>query len=76
MSKQYILICDEAGMESLSKTFKSETVQFLEVQGMIANGANNFNVLVTPIIPPLNPAVIPQAVEAAEELPLTQDANV
>lgn len=60
MSRQFLMICDEAGMAKLESLFNKETVQFLEVQGMnVAQG--NVNVLVTPILAPVNPmAPVPQ----------------
>ncbi len=54
MSKQYLLICNEVGMALLNNLFKSEAIQFLEVQGMSVS-TGNVNLLVTPIIPPVNP---------------------
>ncbi len=78
MNRQYIMICTEEGLEILGKVFKTEAIQFLEVQGMNLNGQNNYNLLVTPVIPPLNPATIapiPESPPATEVAP-TEDANV
>lgn len=58
MTRQFLLICDEAGMKTLESAFKSETIQFLEVQGMNLNGENKLNLLVTPVLSPVPPAVI------------------
>lgn len=58
MTKQYLLICDEPAMEKLRGFFGPLNVEFLEVQGMnVAQG--NVNVLVTPILPPVNPMPMP-----------------
>ncbi len=59
MSKQYLMMCDENGIDILNALFKPEVVQFLEVKGMNLNGQNTLNILVTPVLPPLNPAFIP-----------------
>ena len=56
MSRQFLMICDDAGMQNLKEVFKENTVQFLEIQGMNVNGENKFNILVTPVNPP-----VPQA---------------
>jgi len=58
-------MCEDSGMETLKQVFRSETMQFLEVQGMIMNGTA-VNVLVTPIIPPVNPMPPLQAPPAPE----------
>jgi len=73
MSKQYLLLCDESGIESLRAVFKS--VQFLEVQGMNLNAENRLNLLVTPVNPPVTPVVFapPPAQDqpvASEEVPV------
>ena len=56
--KQYLLLCDEAGIEALKAVFRTETIQFLEVQGMGLYQSNKFNILVTPVVAPINQAVI------------------
>ena len=53
--KQYLLMCDESSMSVLSHILKDNTVQFLEVQGVNLNSENKYNILVTPVIPPVNP---------------------
>jgi len=53
--KQYLLLCDEAGIDALKAVFRPESVQFLEVQGMGVAAGNQFNILVTPVLPPVNP---------------------
>ncbi len=58
--KQYLMICDERGMEILKNAFRQESVQFLEVQGMNMGETNQFSLLVTPVLPPVNRAVISQ----------------
>ncbi len=68
--KQYLMLCDEVGMAQLKAIFRSEAVQFLEVQGMGLNGANQTNILVTPIIPPVNPMPAP----AVPQQPVNADA--
>lgn len=64
--KQYLMLCDERGMEILRSVFQN--IQFLEVQGMNMSPANQFNLLVTPIIPP-----VPQA-DVGVEQPVQQEA--
>ena len=59
MTKQFLMLCDDAGMESLKSVFKENTVQFLEVQGMNLNGENKLNLLVTPVLAPVPPAFMP-----------------
>ncbi len=58
MSKQYLLLCDETGMEMLKGFLLPEAIQFLEVQGMPMHGSPH-NVMVTPVLPPLNQMPIP-----------------
>ncbi len=58
--KQYLMMCNESGMQVMQFLFKEQGVQFLEIQGMAMAG-NNVNILVTPILPPVTP--MPQAVE-------------
>ncbi len=50
--KQYLMLCDETGMEKLVGVFR-ESIQFVEVQGM-ATENQSYNVLVTPVIPPVS----------------------
>ncbi len=50
--KQYLMLCDETGMEKLVAVFR-ESIQFVEVQGM-ATENQSYNVLVTPVIPPVS----------------------
>ncbi len=57
--KQYLMLCDEKGMEVLKSAFRPECVQFVEVQGMNIGSTNQFNVLITPIIPAITQAVLP-----------------
>lgn len=61
MSKQYLVLCDELGMTVMKNLFRSEAVQFLEVQGMNLNAENQYNLLVTPVISPVNPVVAKEA---------------
>lgn len=56
--KNYLMICDEVGRSKLQDTFRPDAVQFLEVQGMSVQSGMQYNVLVTPILPPVNPAAI------------------
>ncbi len=58
MSKQYLLLCDDNGKTMLEKAMRSECVQFLEIQGMTMSG-NGYNILVTPVLPPVNPMPVP-----------------
>lgn len=57
--KQFLMICDEKGIEVLKNAFKGECIQFLEVQGMGMGPGNAYNLLVTPILPPINQADAP-----------------
>ncbi len=63
--KQYLMMCDERGMEVLKNSFRSETVQFLEVHGMLMQG-NTHNALLTPILPPINPVPMPEVLVAQQ----------
>ena len=63
--KQYLMLCDEKSVEILKAVFRSEALQFLEVQGMVKQG-NAYNALLTPIIPPVNPMPIPEVTAAQE----------
>ena len=54
--KQYLMICDDRGIQQLRAMFNPECVQFLEVNGMPLGNNNAYNLLVTPILPPVNPA--------------------
>ncbi len=66
--KQYLLLCDEHGMNILKHTFRESTVQFLEVQGINLNSENKLNILVTPVTPPVTQAVVlPPTPPAPEE---------
>ncbi len=69
MTKQYLLICDDNGKAAVEKICNN-TVQFLEVQGMTMNGTN-VNILVTPILPPVNP-MPPLQVPPAPEAPASE----
>ncbi len=80
MSKQFILLCDEVGMLKLQDVFKENTVQFLEVQGLNLNAENKLNILVTPVLPPVTPAIIqpitppmPQAPEVPAQDPVAPE---
>ena len=57
--KQYLLMCNEQGMQVMKYLYKEQGIQFLEVQGMAMAG-NNVNLMVTPILPPLPPMPIPE----------------
>lgn len=74
MSKQFLLLCDEVGMYKLQDVFKEGTIQFLEVQGLNLNAENKLNILVTPVLPPVTPAIVqpmspPQPQAPAEPAP-------
>ncbi len=56
MSRQFLMLCDDAGVEMLKAVFRETAIQFLEVQGMNVNADNKFNILVTPVNPPVTPA--------------------
>ncbi len=51
--KQYLMVCDETSMEKLAAVFR-ENIQFVEVQGMSMTQNAQYNVLVTPVIPPVS----------------------
>jgi hypothetical protein len=53
--KQYLMLCDENGLQYLRAILRPETIQFLEVQGMNVGTDNKFNVLVTPVLAPVPP---------------------
>jgi hypothetical protein len=65
--KQYLMMCDENGMNNVKALLRGDVVQFLEVQGLTTTG--EYNVLVTPVVQPL-----PQAVVSVEETPSTEMA--
>ncbi len=73
MSKQYLMICDEVGLDILGKLFKPESVQFLEVKGMALNNPGGHCMLVTPVIQPLNQSVSP---EITDSEPATTEVHV
>ena len=56
--KQYLMMCNEDGMNRLKRVL-NDAVEFLEVQGM-ATGNNLYNLLVTPIIPPIEQVKLTQ----------------
>lgn len=71
MPKQYLMLVEEDVMPRIDAVFKG--VQFLEIQGMDIGANNAVKLLVTPVLPPVNPIdpsilVAPQA--AAQEPPL------
>jgi len=51
--KQYLLVLQEDQLEHLCKLIPS--VQVLEIQGMDIGGNPNVKILVTPVVPPVNP---------------------
>jgi hypothetical protein len=63
MTKQYLLIVNDCGMEKLKQVL-SPTVEFLEVQGMNMGTDNKYTVLVAPIQPPVNP--MPLVIESTQ----------
>jgi hypothetical protein len=66
MNKQYLMLCDEDARLQLEKVFKN--VEFLEVQGVNLNAENKFNILVTPVIPPVNPVMmLPEITQPGEQ---------
>jgi len=54
MSKQYLLMVDDAGKERFTAMFRGD-IQFLEVNGMNIGDNNAFKVLVSPVPPPVPP---------------------
>lgn len=76
MSKQYVLIVDEVGMEALNAFIKIGSIQYLELQGLNLNTENKYNILVTPVLPPLNPATLsPPLQPPVEEAPVDAPEN-
>ncbi len=67
--KQYLMLCDDSGMELFKKLFSTTTIQFLEVQGMSIQGNPNVNIMVTPVVPPITPMQVPQLVSPPDEPP-------
>lgn len=65
--KQYLMLCDEAGINSLKAVFRPESVQFIEVQGMGVDAGKQFNILVTPVLPPVNPMPEVQPLASIEQ---------
>lgn len=57
MTKQYLLLCGDETRVALEGALKG--IEFLEVQGLNLNNENKLNLLVTPVIPPVNPACLP-----------------
>ena len=58
MSKQYVLVVDEVGMEALNAFIKTGYIKYLEIQGLNLNAENKFNILMTPVLPPVTPASV------------------
>jgi hypothetical protein len=52
--KQYLVMCDEVGMQRLKVTFP-DLIQFVEVQGMTVKEPNPCIILTTPIQPQVPP---------------------
>jgi hypothetical protein len=46
--KQYLMMCDERGVDILSKAFRPEMIQFLEVQGMPMGNDQPYNMIISP----------------------------
>ncbi len=70
MTKQYLLMCDDRAKPLLERLLCADSIQFLEVQGMTMNG-NAYNVLVTPVLPPVNPMPVATP-PASPEQPVEQ----
>jgi len=51
--KQFVVLCNEQGMSRIADVFKSDVVQFLEIQGMSMGEEAKFNLLVTPMPQPV-----------------------
>lgn len=74
MNKQYLMLCDEDARLQLEKVFKN--VEFLEVQGVNLNAENKFNILVTPVIPPVNPVMmLPEITQPGEQPQLDESVQ-
>ncbi len=61
--KQYVVVAEEKGIQFLQENFMPGLFKFIEVQGMQLTGQNAY-ALVTPIVPPLTPAVVAPAIPA------------
>ena len=65
MTKQYLLMVDEASMAQLSMVLRG--VGFIEVQGMSLGGNNEYKLMVTPVVPPLPTATITAPEDSSKE---------
>lgn len=65
MSKQFLLVCTEEAMVSLTGAFKG--IDFLEVQGMRPDIETPYDFLVTPVLP--HPIEEPKDILITEESP-------
>lgn len=75
MSKQYVLVVDEVGLEALNAFIKTGSIQYLELQGLNLNAENKYNLLVTPVLPPVNPATLsPPPPAPVDEVPVAEAA--
>ena len=68
MTKQYLLTMTDEGKEAIEGLFKG--LEFLEVQGLNLNNENKLNILVTPVIPPVNPATVDSVKPETSEQPM------
>ncbi len=62
--KQYLMVCDEEGVEQFSTLLQPNKMQFLEVVGINLNNENRYHVLVTPV---LNPVAMPTQDDAVAQ---------
>jgi len=74
MAKQYLMMIEEATLPLIKQALLGLSIQFLEVQGM--NVQNGVSILVTPILPPVNPMpVIAPPTIVTDEKPPEQAAE-
>lgn len=75
MNKQYLLLCNDETKVALENAIKG--IEFLEVQGLNLNNENKLNLLVTPVIPPVNPATMPpqMPIHPEPEQPVEEAVN-
>ena len=64
--KQYLIMCDVVFVNQLKQMLNPQAIQFLEIQGMNLNMENKYNILVTPVTPPVPAAVIEPEVKPEE----------
>lgn len=75
MDKQYTILVNEMGRALLERIFQSGIIDFLELQGANLNNEGKFNILLTPVLPPLNQMKVSVNAQPSEE-DVTKDPTV